>query len=353
MKLLGRSVFVCLFSLIALSAIPAQPAAGSGNSAQDNDPRRAETYNCWYGNREKNPAGAYECGKRYLAQFSGANAFSAAVEKFVWEYDNPDKVNFEGLFRAVDAGTEPDQPALLARLFTTGEALLKREPQNLSLLIRLGYAGYIAEKRKIETYRKTADPAAENAVKQLDAGVTPDDSFHGYPPVYLPRSAWIPFESKDDALAHLEYARGVMNQGSAPELAAAAFYRSTQFDTALKQDPLVFALLAIAYDTSAWEKASSRYRKQSQAPPPEQDPELQNLFAITDRLMVYYAHAIALAGDDPLRKQIHDTAATRLEVLYKFRHANSAAGLPDYLKSAGLESPADPNAPLAITPPAG
>jgi hypothetical protein len=328
------------------------PPAFAGASQQTDDPRRAELYNCWYANRDRNPSAAYDCGKRFLAQYGTANdLYAAAVEKFVWEYDNPEKVKFEGLFRLVDAGAEANQPSLLAKLFTVGQSLVRREPNNLSLLIRLGHAGFIAQKRKITTYDAEVSGYAKNAIKQIEAGQTPDESFRGYPQVYLPVSVWIPFLDRDDALAHLNYTLGVIDQPKAPDRAAVSFFRALQYESLLKKDALIHALLGIAYDTSAWEAASRRYKTLDNAPQPDRDAALRDLFATTDRLLVYYAHAVALAGSDAANKQVKDTASARLEVLYKFRHENSTAGMPEFLTTAAAAGLADPAAPLETAAP--
>jgi hypothetical protein len=79
----------------------------------------------------------------------------------------------------------------------------------------------------------------------------------------------------------------VIDQAKAPERAAVSFYRALQFESELKKDPVIHALLAIAYDTSAWEAASRRYKSLDNAAQPDRDTALRTLFATTDRLLVY------------------------------------------------------------------
>lgn len=314
---------------------------------QADDPRRAELYNCWYANRDRNPAAANDCGRRFLDEYGATkDKYTAAVAKFVWEYENPDRVKFEGLSRTIGSASEAEQPGMLTRLLAIGVSLLKKEPDNLTLQIRLGHAGYLAQKRKIETYSADAVASAENALKQIAAGKVPDDAFNGYPPEYIPKSPWVPFESKEEALARLEYAVGYLYQESKPERAAGAFYRSTRYETELKTDPVVFALLAIAYDTSAWEQASRRYHAVDPNATTEREASLNTLYQITDRLLVYYAQAMALAGQDPARQQVRETIGARLEVLYRFRHENSTNGMPEFIRSAAQLAVVDPNAPF-------
>lgn len=346
MKLAVCSATLCLTLVTIVFAIGAPPA-GAARWMQTDEPRRAELYNCWYANRDKNPSTAYDCGKQFLTQYGSANdTYTAAVSKFVWEYDNPNRVKFEGLFRQLESGTEGNEAAVLAKVFTAGQLLLDRQPDDLTILIRLSYAGFVAQKRKLDTYSVNAARYADAAIKQIESGRTPETSFSSYPQPYLPKTIWIPYASKDDALAHLYYDLGFIQQAKAPELATASFYRALQLESALVKDPLIHALMAIAYDSSAWEKASQKYRAMDNAPQPDREVALATLFAITDRLMGYYARAVVLSGDDVLYKQAKETASARLEVLYKFRHENSLAGLPEYIRAAATEPLPDPAAPL-------
>jgi predicted Fe-Mo cluster-binding NifX family protein len=346
MKFADRPVSFTLIAVLVFTAIVFQ-RPGRVAAQQTDDPHRAELYNCWYANRERNPAAAADCGRRFLEQYGSAHdRYAAAVEKFMWEFENPERVKFEGFSRLLGTANETDQPVVLTRLLGIGFGLLKKEPNDLSLQIRLGQAGYQALKRKIETYTADAIASAESAVKQIDAGQTPDASFAGYPAEYAPRTAWTPFASKDDALAHLEYAIGYLSQTTKPDRAAPAFFRATQFGTELKSDPVVYALLGIAYDVSAWEQASRRYRSLDQGATAEREAALNALYQITDRLLSYYAHAIVLAGSDPARQQVRETASGRLEVLYRFRHENSTNGLPEFVRTVAQSPVVDPQAPF-------
>jgi len=350
MKLAVCSVALCL-TLVTFALSFSTAVARGGEPLQTDESRRADLYNCWYVNREKNPSAAYDCGKRFLAQFGAAgDLHAAAVGKFIWEYDNPNKVKFEGLFRQLEAGAEGNEAAVLARVFTTGQQLLERQPDDLTVLIRLSNAGFIAQKRKLDNYSSSAAKFADLAIKQIESGRSPEASFSNYPEVYRPRSVWSPFENKDDALANLYYTLGFIQQAKAPELASASFFRALQFESRLTKDPLIQALMAIAYDSSAWEKASQKYRSMDNAPQPDREAALGTLFAITDRLMGYYARAVALSGDDVLYKQAKETASARLEVLYKFRHENSVTGLPELVRAALDQPLTDPAAPLPVAP---
>lgn len=346
MKFAHRPVAFTLIAVVCFNMVAlVRPTLAAAQ--QIDDPRRAELYNCWYANRDRNPAAAHDCGQKFLAQYgSTRDKYTLAVTKFVWEFENPDKVKFEGLSRALVSASETDQPVLLTRLLAIGSAWLKKDPENLSLQLRVAQAGYQAQKRKIETFNADAIAAAESAVTKIRSGQTPDRSFEGYPAEYVPRSAWTPFESKDDALAHLEYAAGYLQQTTKPDRAAGAFYRATQYETELKTDPVVFALLAIAYDTSAWEQASRRYQGLPPEPGAEKQKALDTLNQITDRLMIYYAHAIVLAGTDPARQQVRETASGRVEQLYRFRHENSTNGMPEFIRTAASAPVVDPSAPI-------
>ena len=77
-------------------------------------------------------------------------------------------MRFEGLFRLVD-GTEANQAALLARMFTISYYVVSR---SLTVLIRLSHGGFLAQKRT--TYDTEVAGYAKTAIKQDRIGQAPE-----------------------------------------------------------------------------------------------------------------------------------------------------------------------------------
>jgi hypothetical protein len=60
-----------------------------------------------------------------------------------------------------------------------------------------------------------------------------------------------------------------------------------------------------------------------------------------DRIIDAYARAIAAAGTDPKTEQSRKEWMAQLTNYYKFRHADSVAGIDEFIKAA-LQKPLPP-----------
>jgi hypothetical protein len=306
---------------------------------------RSEVYNCWYANREKDTAKAYQCARRLLEVFGADDdRYTLVVRKFVWEHDNPLLVEFEALFRALQKPADVNNPHSFQRFFDVGSQLLAQDPENLSVAMRVGYYAYVAALER-HPYASSPSPLIAKVVTRIEKGAVPDAAFRNYPAPYKPTNIWVPFGSREHALASLLLAQGFLIQRERPADAANAFFHAAQFDTEVGRTPQVFYFLALAYDQSEWSRASREFNEARKVNAADTAP-LARLLQVTDRLLSYYARVEAMAGNSPVNQELKRASHDRLVVLYKFSHDGSEDGLARMVAGSSAQRLVDPAAPL-------
>jgi hypothetical protein len=216
--------------------------------------------------------------------------------------------------------------AIYGKNYAEGYGLAKQvlaeNPQNLKVLIALGYGGYVAStEAKNEKFNSEAVDYAGRAVQLLDAGKTPD--------------GWDPFKNKEDTLASLQQAIGFMELKPHPDEAIGHFIKVTQIDSDLKKTPSTFFWLAVAYEKGPYQRLSADYSKRFANQPESADSKaaLDGVNKVMDRIIDAYARAVALAGTEAKYQASKAEWTKRLTDLYKFRHENSDAGLTEFISS--------------------
>ena len=103
-------------------------------------------------------------------------------------------------------------------------------------------------------------------------------------------------------------------------------------DSNLKNSPVLYGRLASVYEQSAYERVKAEYRM-SNVPPGsyEQRKEFERLNHVIDRLMDYYARAVATAGTDPKYAQLKYGWKEAVTQFYKFRNKGTTQGLDDFI----------------------
>lgn len=213
--------------------------------------------------------------------------------------------------------------------FAVGYGLAKQvltdSPDDLKVLIALGYGGYLATTNaKNEAFNADSMRYALKAIEQIDAGKAPP--------------AWEPFKNRDDALSSLHYAVGFMELNAQPEESIGHLIKVVQLESDLKKTPSTYFFLATAYVKGPYQKLSTDYGKRfaNQPETTESKAALANLNIVMDKIIDAYARAVALAGDDPKYSASKTAWMQRLTDLYKFRHDGSDAGLTEFI--AGILS---------------
>ena len=302
-------------------------SAGAFNTAvlgqETDDPVKIEMYKKFTENRLANPRAAYLAGKDYLAKYGKDNdQYSKYISQWV------------GLFEREDRKIR--LPVLIyndkkyAEAYKLGAQILADEPDYLKAQIDLGYAGFVAATTaKNESFNADAINYARQAIQALEAGKTPTD--------------WAPFKGKDDTLAYLNIAVAALTLKSAPDQAIDHILKATQFETDLKKTPSTYFYLAYAYESGPYRSLSTAYQTQCAGKDESAacKAALEKLNLIIDRIIDAYSRAVAAAGTDPKNQQAKAGWMTTLTNFYKYRHADSDAGLNEVI-AAALSKPIPP-----------
>jgi hypothetical protein len=290
-----------------------------------------DTKGAWYADftkfRTQDPTKAYEAAKKYLAACPQEEGqIPTYLKKWVTAYDK-------------EARKMRVQPLLYEKkygeAFALGKEILVDEPENLRVLIDLGYSGYPAMVAKNESFTGDSLNYARKAIQMIESGKAPE--------------SWAPYKGKEDTLAYLNNAIGHLTLKSNPAEALTSLIKAAQFDTELKKDPFTYYFIAAAYESGPYTKLSADYKTKFEGKDksPESDLALANIQQVIDRMIDAYARAVAVAGNDPKfqvnKKEWLDTLTT----WYKYRHNSSDAGLNEMIATV-LSKPLPPE-PTALT----
>ena len=313
-----RVTLALLFGLaIAFSMttrLQAQPRTGTQAPVTD-DEFKVTTYKRFADNWEANPAVAYQAAKEYMVRYSKEDdQYTRYLKQWIAAFEKDERQ--DTLLRAIY--TEKNY----AGGFGLAKQVLTDDPEDVKALIALGYGGYLATTNaKNETFNADAERYAQKAIQLLESGKSPD--------------AWEPFKSREDTIASLNYAIGFTGLKARPEESIARFIRVIQIDSDLRKSPSPFYLLAEAYEKGPYKSLSSDYSKRfaNQPETPESKTALENINKVMDRIIDAYARAVALAGNEPQYQTAKAGWTKQLTTLYKFRHADSDAGLNEFMAS--------------------
>jgi tetratricopeptide (TPR) repeat protein len=311
-----RALLALLFGLTLISSaatLRAQPRTGTAVQETE-DEYKVTTYRRFVDNREPNPAAAYQAAKDYMAKYGKEDdQYTRYLRQWIVAFEKDER-----------------QDKLLYSLYTEknytaayglAKQVLADDPDNLKVLIALGYGGYLATSTaKNEAFNADSIKYAQKAIQLLDSGKTPD-------------AGWEPFKSREDTLASLHYAIGVTELKAQPDEAIIRFVKVIQIDNDLRKTASPYYFLAAAYEQGPYKKLSADYSKRfaNQAETPESKAALETLNKVIDRIIDAYARAVALTGNDPAQQAKKAEWLKHLTDLYKFRHENSDAGLSEFL----------------------
>ena len=341
------------FALPAFAQTPAAAPAASPAAAQNpcEEAARGEMYTKYYELKGKkdakgqpDPAAqkeAYGIGQEYLAKYASCNdTYSKAVQKFVTQYG--DAVRKVGNASELSDALYKNKD--YAKAFQLGNQMISADPENLSLLIQLGYAGYNAQSQKpsITTFSPTALGYAKKAIELLEAGKTPTE--------------WVLFKSKDEALAYLNFAVGEYMIASDPAGAIPFYLKSFALESPVKTTAPAYARLAAAYQVGQYDPMQKEFTAKYGGKPETDESKfaLNNLNQVMDRVIDAYARAVNLAGSSTDPKMIADKKVwmEALTGFYKFRNNDSITGLDAFIASATSKPLPAPFTPQPYVPPA-
>lgn len=345
-RLLTLAALAAFFALpaVAQDAAAAAPAANPCEEAA-----RGEMYTKYYELKGKKDAKgqpdaaaqkeAYAVGKDYLAKYASCNdTYSKAVQKFVSQYDEAvRKLDFPKYLYGTDAtGTGRD----LAKAYELGREMLAANPNDVGLLINLGYAGYTAQSSKpsVTTYSADSLNYARKAIQLIEAGQSP--------------TSWTPFKTKEESLAYLNYAIGEYMIKSDPAGAIPYYLKSLSIESPVKTTAGAYARLAAAYQVGQYDPLQKEFTAKFGGKPETDESKfaLNNLNQVMDRVIDAYARAVHLAGTDPKLAEDKKVWLETLTGFYKFRNNDSTTGLDAFIAGATSKPLPAPFTPQPYVP---
>ena len=309
-----RVTLALLFGLAMAFSLSTRLQAQTGTQGPvTEDEFKVTTYKRFVDNREPNPAAAYQAAKDYMVRYSKEDdQYTRYLKQWIAAFEKDERQ--DTLLRAIYGEKN------YAAGFGLAKQVLTDDPEDIKALIALGYGGYLATTNaKNETFNADAERYAQKAIQLLESGKSPD--------------AWEPFKSREDAIASLNYAIGFTELKARPEESIARFIRVIQIDSDLRKTPSPFYLLAEAYEKGPYKSLSADYSKRfaNQPETPESKAALDSINKVMDRIIDAYARAVALAGNEAQYQTAKAGWTKQLTTLYKFRHADSDAGLTEFI----------------------
>ncbi|HMT07978.1 MAG TPA: hypothetical protein PKA82_08240 [Pyrinomonadaceae bacterium] len=247
-------------------------------------------------------AKSYEIGKEYIARFgTEKDENTAKVKKFVEEY------RLDAFYKAVDAKKAADA-------FSFGKDIIADQPENVSVLMNLGYAGFNAIAAGDKSYSSLIVTYSDKATELISAGKAPQ--------------SFAPFATKDEALAWLAYFSASALQGTDMKTAASYMWKTTKYDSSIRKSIEPYYFVA-AYYEQVYSKLS------------KDNAEKARVDGAIDLMLDAYARAFKIAEDtkDPKLAEVK----TRFEQVYKFRKGTDKL-MPQFIDIAVSSPFADPAA---------
>ena len=342
---------LAIYASLALAAVPAfatifQSTAQAQTQTPIQTPAAApapaqgactdESKAAWYAdftkNRTTNAKLAYEAGKKYLTACpTEEGQIPAYLKKWVGAYEKEArKLKLTPLLYGEKKYVEA---------LGIGKEVLADDPENLRVIIDMGYGSYLAAATlKNESYNTDALTYIRKAIQMIEAGKAPE--------------SWAPFKGKDDTLAYLYNSLGRITLKSNSAEGLTALVKSAQYESDLKKDPWTYFFIGAAYESGPYAKLSEDYklRFEKKDESPESKLALANVQQVIDRMIDAYARAVALAGTDEKYKANKPAWLESLTTWYKYRHNDSEVGLNDLIASV-MSKPLPPEpTPLTTLP---
>jgi hypothetical protein len=324
-RLLSLSIVTTL-TLFALGSIALQ-----AQEAQDQ--AKIDLYKRFVDNRGPNQEIAYQAGKEYLEKYGkDKDKYTEYIEKWVAIYEREDR--------------KQKLPALVNQknfneAFRVGAQILQAEPDYLQAQIMLAYAGYLAATNKDETHSAEALEYARKAIEAVESGKTPKAGLNN--PGAPPPNIWSPFKSKDDTLAYLQFAKGVLTLKTQPTDSIDALIKAASYESEIRKTPSTYYFLAGAYETGLYKPLYESYQSTYAGKPETTESKLalEKLTMLLNRILDAYARAIGLLGSDPKTEKTRKEWLEQMMIYYKFLHSGSEEGINDFINDS-LKKPLPP-----------
>jgi hypothetical protein len=336
LALVAVPAFATIFQVTAQAQTPAQTPAPAAAQTPAQGACTDESKTAWYADfskfRTTDAKQAYEAGKKYLVNCpTEEGPIPTYLKKWVGAYEKEArKLKFIPLMY----GDKKYVEAL-----AVGKEILTDEPENLRVIIDMGYGSYLAAATlKNESYNTDALTYIRKAIQAIEAGKAPEK--------------WEPFKGKDDTLAYLYNSLGRITLKTNQAEGLTALIKSAQLESDLKKDAWTYYFIGLAYETGPYAKLSADYktRFEGKDESPESKLALANVQQVIDRMIDAYARSVALAGNDPNLKAKKAEWLDSATTWYKYRHNGADTGLTELIASV-MSKPLPPEpTPLTTLP---
>lgn len=320
-----------LILAVLLVAVPvfAQPqTARNQQPVVTDDEVKVTVYKRFWDNRVPNPLVAYQAARDYMQRYSKEDdQYTRYLKVWMAAYEEDERTA-----RLTAERADREQQLLgsftvknYAKAYSLATPVLTDNPNNLRVLIALGYGAVAASAERNETFNAAAGIHAAKAIQLIESGKTPTGEGGG--------GVWAPFKSKEDVLGSLHYALGFYALKPTPDSAVPHFIKAAQVDADRRNSPTTYSLLALAYQNGPYKRLSEDFTKRfgNQPESPESKAALDGVNRVVDKMIDAYARAVALAGTNPQNQAAKAQWMTQLTNFYKFRHNNSDAGLTEFI----------------------
>ncbi len=328
--------------------------------AQDDAAEKAALYKIYTDNYNGDAAKqkiALDAAKKYVEKYGASGPDKEQVDYFKAAIPDLEKGIAAAEKAALDAadlknkqaGYKAFNEAVTAKnttsIFTTGKAVLAKEPDFLDVNIVLANAGFdeVLKDPKSTTYNSDVINYATIAIKGIEAG-KPSKNYGALS---------YALGDKNNALRILNYIVGYtmfVNQGKKQE-ALPYFYKSAKLESKDRSIPLIHQAVGSYYLDEAIKINTVRLEKIKELNNVDNEETLAmeaNQRGYADRAIDSYARAYKLVKDDPKqKKEYKDGLYTKLKELYTFRYNNNE-GIDAFV--AGIDSKPLPDPSTPITP---
>jgi hypothetical protein len=316
-----RLILAAFFMAVLAFAQP--QTARAQQPAVTDDEVKVAVYKRFVDNRVPNPGAAYQAARDYMQRYSKEDdQYTRYLKAWMAAYEEDERV------RRLTAERADREQQLLgsfseknyARAYGLANQVLTDDPNNLRVLIALGYGAVAAStEARNETFNAEAAKHAAKAITLIGSGKTPE--------------TWAPFKSKEDVLGSLHYALGFYALKTNPEVSIPSFITAARVDADRRNSPTTYSVLALAYQNGPYKRLSDDYGKRfaNQPETPESKAAIENINKVVDRIIDAYARAVALAGTNPQNQAAKAQWMTQLTNFYRFRNNNSDAGLNEFI----------------------
>jgi hypothetical protein len=339
-RLLVLTALVATFALPALAQTPTTPSSSATTtpaSGQDDAEAKRLLYEKFTGNRNTNPAVAYEAGKEYLQKYEATDGpndqYVSYIKKWLAAYDKVARRN-----QLIEQLKNKNYNVA----FSGARPVLADYPEDLGLLYELSKAGLFAAIGGNETNNAAAVEYAKKSLQMIQAGKTFEKDK--------------PLPNRDENVGLLNYALGFLLRQSQPAEAATYLINAAQAES-FKKDPNTYSLLAAAYEQSEYATLRNQYEANCKTEEQLKGAQCVELTAkvnnVLDRMIDALARAVAYSKSSPDAARFEQARTgwmEQLTALYKYRNNGSDAGLNELIAGVTAKPIPKPGQTPAATP---